>query len=230
MSSNGGQDTITASPGGGNATTEGDSFVDRAYEYGVITLTWMKAILKWSLVCEEAAQKEQTQLEKIIGNIGNDPTAPSDLHTVTETVMFDSATIMATLIVTFCIFYFIDFFVQIFGGFSVLGAADISPSLASIQPVIPTRTRRRKKSGSSMSRETVASTQPTSLLTRPDSTQSSASSISSMPMKDILTKSFRPSSSKEAIVPPSSAPPFKPGKMSGELSSETEVSADVSSG
>ncbi|EPB75014.1 hypothetical protein ANCCEY_05883 [Ancylostoma ceylanicum] len=54
-----GQDTITASPGGGNATTEGDSFVDRAYEYGVITLTWMKAILKWSLVCEEAAQKEQ---------------------------------------------------------------------------------------------------------------------------------------------------------------------------
>ncbi|RCN41310.1 hypothetical protein ANCCAN_12734 [Ancylostoma caninum] len=124
---------------------------------------------------------------------------------------------MATLIVTFCVFYFIDFFVQIFGGFSVLGAADISPSLASIQPVIPTRTRRRKKSGSSMSRETVASTQATSLLSKPESTQSSASSISSMPMKDILTKSFRPSSSKEGIVPSSSTPPPKYGKMVSEV-------------
>ncbi|CAJ0598601.1 unnamed protein product [Cylicocyclus nassatus] len=192
MSSSGQQEVLTASQGP-NATTEGDSFLDRAYEYGGNVLNWIKYILKWSLVCEESRQREQTQMEKIIGT-ESDPTAPSDLQPVTETVMFDSATIMATLIITFCVFYFIDFFVQIFAGIS---GADISPSLASIPPVIPTRPRRRKK-GSSLSREsreTTVSTQST--LSRPDTTQSSESGSAAVPMKEILTKSFK--SSKEPI-------------------------------
>ncbi|KAK6752263.1 hypothetical protein RB195_003592 [Necator americanus] len=224
MSTNGAQETLTASTGSGNATGDGD-FMERAYEYGVIVQSSIKSFLRWSLVCEEAARKEQTQLEKIIGDLGHDPTAPSDLYTVTDTVMFDSATIMATLIITFCVFYFIDFFLQIFGGFSVLGAADVSPSLASIQPIIPLRTRKRKKSsGSSMSRESIVPNLPSATASRVDSTQSSTSSTG-IPMKDILTKSFRTSLSKETITPPPIPPPKEPKQQS--MVSESEVSAEI---
>ncbi|XGW28490.1 hypothetical protein V3C99_008339, partial [Haemonchus contortus] len=182
------QENICVSTGNGTA----DSFDI----FGTVVGS-LKSLLKWSLVCEEVEKKEQSRMEKIVGPLGHDPTAPDDLNTVTDTLMFDSATIIAALIVTFFVFYFIDFFMQMFTGVSTMLSADASPSVASLQPVIPTRARKRRKSGSSMSKEITPSdaTQPTNT---PLGTPS--------PMKDLLTKSIRPNFSQEPVLPPTNPP------------------------
>ncbi|VDL75158.1 unnamed protein product [Nippostrongylus brasiliensis] len=146
-------------------------------------------------------------MEQIVGPIGHDPTAPSDLNTVTETLWFDSATIVAALIVTFFVFYFIDFFMQLFGRVSTMMSADPTPSVASLQPVIPTRTRRRRRTGTSMSRETTPNY--TSVHWPSDSTQASLTPSPAQPMMDIVTKSIRPNFSREICVPPNNPPPAK---------------------
>ncbi|KAK6058595.1 hypothetical protein COOONC_03831 [Cooperia oncophora] len=86
MSSSGGgaaQENITVLTG----NTTSDSF-----DIVGTTVSAMKSLLKWSLVCEEVEKKEQSRMEKIVGPLGHDPTAPDDLNTVTDTLMFDSAT------------------------------------------------------------------------------------------------------------------------------------------
>ncbi|KAK5981022.1 hypothetical protein GCK32_017654, partial [Trichostrongylus colubriformis] len=187
-----------------NITVLGGNRTSDSYDILGIVLGTVKSVLKWSLVCEEVERKEQSRMEKIVGPLGHDPTAPDDLNTVTDTLMFDSATIIAALIVTFFVFYFIDFFIQMFSGVSTMLSADTSASVANIQPVIPTRSHKRRKSGStSMSRET------TSQITWPsDFTQSTVTPVPGpSPMKDILTKSIRPTFSKELALPPKNTPP-----------------------
>ncbi|WKY08037.1 hypothetical protein Q1695_007492 [Nippostrongylus brasiliensis] len=189
--------TIIVSPAA-NTTVNSDSYDI----FGTL-----KGIVRWSLVCEEVSQREQKRMEQIVGPIGHDPTAPSDLNTVTETLWFDSATIVAALIVTFFVFYFIDFFMQLFGRVSTMMSADPTPSVASLQPVIPTRTRRRRRTGTSMSRETTPNY--TSVHWPSDSTQASLTPSPAQPMMDIVTKSIRPNFSREICVPPNNPPPAK---------------------
>ncbi|KJH49504.1 isoamylase protein [Dictyocaulus viviparus] len=129
-------------------------------------------------------------MEQIIGPVGNDPTAPTDLHrAATESSMFDSVTIMGILLLTFCVFYFFDVAFQIFGGVSsAMGIADSSISQAFIEPV-PPRTRKRRKS---FSRENA--TPELTSFSQPETTQATSSPLppaSAVPMKDILTKSIR---------------------------------------
>uniref|UniRef100_A0A158PBX2 AMPK1_CBM domain-containing protein n=1 Tax=Angiostrongylus cantonensis TaxID=6313 RepID=A0A158PBX2_ANGCA len=143
------------------------------------------------------------------------------LHNVTETSMFNPVTIMAILITTFCVFYFIDFITQMFSGVtSAIGLPSASMSQTFIEPIVP-RTRKRRKGMHSKE----SCTQDSSSISRADSTQANTSSTvdTAVPMKDMLTRSIRPGSGTHA--PPESSQ--KPAAATTQL--KPVSAADMSS-
>ncbi|VDM51697.1 unnamed protein product [Angiostrongylus costaricensis] len=128
---------------------------------------------------------------------------------------------MAIVIITFCVFYFIDFITQLFGGVtSAIGVPSASMSQAFIEPVV-SKTRKRRK-GMHLQE---SCTQNSSSISQADSTQANTSSTvdTAKSMKDMLTKSFRPGSRTHA-------PPESSQKPAAAMTQLKPVSAaDISS-